>query len=445
MEAPPPLDDGPEKKKTKQVEKPLPPILEDMDSLSLNDYEFTTESRPIKDSKGVEETREVTLSVTKANTTINLDKDLNVHQLRKLVRKLGVTKGNLNKTECRYYMWKTKQELGTINHNLQQIPSTQCGVINVLFHRDFIVDFMAYNDTRSCEVQEKGNGCQFQRFWKRVVEAVNGSDHSPQKEKANREGDKETMYLYDSDDSTQLEVEDSLSLDDTKKQLDEHFEETLDPYGQLQIREDTESNKPYNQHVMEAKTTGIDPSLENTLQTTEKEVQVLFKSLLSVRKQIDALINTSGNHSSDPWDFSKTAVYRAKASKLSMFVAFYFYSKSELVPDFGKTFTSTLPEILAHDSSVPQAVGRGRASRCSTPTSMVTAPTNDSHSEIATAIASMKDSMVEDSKKREERLDRASLLHEFQTIQQMIKDEDDVDIKATMKKRFKELSDSLFK
>ena len=202
-----------------------------MDSLSLNDYEFTTEFRPIKDSKGVEETREVTLSITKANTTINLDKDLNVHQLRKLVRKLGVTKGNLNKTECRYYMWKTKQELGTINHNLQQIPSTQCRVINVLFHRDFIVDFMAYNDTRSREVQEKGNGCQFQRFWKRVVEAVNGSDHSPQKEKANREGDKETMYLYDSDDSTQLEFEDSLSLDSTKKQLDEHFEETLDPYG----------------------------------------------------------------------------------------------------------------------------------------------------------------------------------------------------------------------
>ena len=111
-----------------------------MDSLSLNDYEFTTEFRPIKDSKGVEETREVALSVAKANTTINLDKDLNVHQLRKLVRKLGVTKGNLNKTECRYYMWKTKQELGTINHNLQQIPSTQCRVINVLFHRDFIVD-----------------------------------------------------------------------------------------------------------------------------------------------------------------------------------------------------------------------------------------------------------------------------------------------------------------
>ena len=76
---------------------------------------------------------------------------------------------------------------------------------------------------------------------------------------------------------------------------------------------------------------------------------------------------------------------------------------------------------------------------------MVTARTNDSHSEIATAIASMNDSMVEDSKKREEHLDRASLLHEFQTIQQMIKDEDDVEIKETMKKRFKELSDSLFK
>ena len=119
-------------------------------------------------------------------------------------------------------------------------------------------------------------------------------------------------------------------------------------------------------YVMEAKTTGINPSLENTLQTTEKEVQVLFKSLLSVQKQIDALINTSGNHSRDPWDFSKTAVYRAKASKLSMFVAFYFYSKSELVPDFGKTFTSILPETLAHDSSVPQAVGRGRAYRCLT-------------------------------------------------------------------------------
>ena len=92
MEAPPPLDDGPKKKKTKRLEKPLPPILEDMDSLSLNDYEFTTEFRPIKDSKGVEETR------------------------------------------------------------------AQCRVINVLFHRDFIVDFTAYNDTRSREVQEKGNG-----------------------------------------------------------------------------------------------------------------------------------------------------------------------------------------------------------------------------------------------------------------------------------------------
>ena len=102
--------------------------------------------------------------------------------------------------------------------------------------------------------------------------------------KKRRQIEKETRRpcTCTTDDSTQLEFEDSLSLDNTKKQLDEHFEETLDPYGQLEIREDTESNKPYNQHVMEAKTTGIDPSLENTFQTTEKEVQVLFKSLLSL-------------------------------------------------------------------------------------------------------------------------------------------------------------------
>ena len=430
---PAPQDVGPEKKKAKRVEKPLPPFLEALDTLTLHEYTITTEMKKIKTNEGQEEEVEVACIIAKGDNKTHVDKDLSVHQLRKLVRRLGITKASLNKTELRYHLLKTKNEIGIITRQLEKIPSTHCRLINVLFHRDFIDEFMAFNDGRSRAVQETGSGSQYQRFWKLVVDAVNGADCSPQKLK----------------ECTDLEKKSEDDSEEEYSEEDSQVEKRINPdqYGKLEIRDDNKDdrNLTYNNHVLDAGLAGLDPSLKNTNKLTPNEANNILKTLLQVRKHMETAMNASGSHSSDPWDFAKAGIARARSGgKISQFTAFYFYSKSNTVQNFETTFTSALAPCFAIDS-LPAAKNDGKSSRASSrapsPISCTTTPTNgttDSH--MTSAIGDLKNAIIGNAMKREERMGKAALLNEFSILTAALKDQDSDEMKQRMKKRIAELA-----
>ena len=255
---PAPHEDGPSKKKPKRVEKPMPDFLNALDTSTLNDFQLTTEFRMIKNQLGEEELVEVACTISRDNHTAHLDKDLSVHLLRKLVRKIGITRGNLNKTELRYHLLRTKQEIGTINHRLEQVPSTHCRIINVIFHRDHIDDFMTINDARPRAVQETGNGSHFQRFWKTVTDEVNGSECTPIKHKDIPE------TMKDKEPSPQMLFPAEKDQEDDASDVEVEVAVQQDPYGKLEKREDDEKNEVYNDHVEDAISSGVNPSIKNT-------------------------------------------------------------------------------------------------------------------------------------------------------------------------------------
>ena len=182
MAEPPPTtdvdhdDEPPKKKKPKHQEKPVPTFLQDLDILNLHECEITSQQILVKGEDGSEELLAVATTVAKDGFVVHLEKDLSVHQLRKIVRQISISKANLTKMQCRYHLLKTSQEMGTISQHDDTDTSMQCRVINVIFHHDFIDGFLSYNDGRSRAVQETGNGSQFQCFWVCVANAVNGGE-----------------------------------------------------------------------------------------------------------------------------------------------------------------------------------------------------------------------------------------------------------------------------
>ena len=95
------------------------------------------------------------------------------------------------KMQCQYHLLKTSQEMGTISRHDNTDTWTQCRVINVIFHHDFIDGFLSYNDGRSQAIQETGNGSQFQCFWVCVANAINGGESTPQKTLTEKEKPKQ--------------------------------------------------------------------------------------------------------------------------------------------------------------------------------------------------------------------------------------------------------------
>ena len=432
-----PPEEGPQKKKPKRVEKPLPEYLQGLDSLSLEEYTITTEKKMLKNDEGEEEEVKVACTIAEDNQVTHLDKDLSAYQLRRLGRKIGITKASLNKTEIRCHILKISRNQIVINKRLEQIPSTQCRIINVLFHRDFIDEFMAYNDTRSRNVQESGSGAQYQRFWKEVVDAVNGADSSP------------TKKATDAATSMLVPIRDSFTqrlIDDNDDIIDEEVEaaiESTDRYGKLEKRDENDAlNSSYNEHVLDAILGRVDPSIKNTHKVNEKEVSDLFKALIKVRKNIQSAMNASGSHSSDPWDFTRHALSKVKGGpSMTQFVAFYFFSKSEAVPEFSTKFTTVLAPDLTMDSLTLPLSSRS-SSRATTPVSMSTARSGDDD-KIATVISAATDVMADNAKKRETRMERAALLNEFSTLSTAIVQTNNEDMKVRLQTRLDEVVESL--
>ena len=177
--------------------------------------------------------------------------------------------------------------MGTISRHDDKDTSTQCQVINVIFHHDFIDRFLSYNNGRSQAIQETGNGSQFQRFWVRITNAVNGGESTPQKTPTEKEQPKQqeeesqdsVEYVHTGDHFTPRPVNQPdnptvLTLDeDSSLQIDSD----IDPYSELEEQLDDDANKTYNNHVIDAKLNGVNPTVSNTAKVTEKEVESLFK------------------------------------------------------------------------------------------------------------------------------------------------------------------------
>ena len=322
MAEPPPTMDVdhdnelPKKKKPKCQEKPVPTFLQDLDILNLHECEITSQQISVKGEDGSEELLAVGTTVAKDGFIVHLEKDLSAHQLRKIVCQIGISKANLMKMQCRYDLLKTSQEMGTISRHDDKDTSTQCRVINVIFHRDFIDGFLSYNDGRSRAIQETGNGSQFQRFWVHVANAVNGGESTPQKTLTEKEIPKQQQE--EAEDSVEYVLTDEDYLNDEDSSLPINSE--IDPYSELEERPDNNAKKTYNNHVVDAKLNGVDPAVSNTAKVMEKEVESLFKGFLSIRKFMAAAMKTSGSHDSDPMQYTRRAISKSKTTKISTFL-----------------------------------------------------------------------------------------------------------------------------
>ena len=81
-----------------------------------------------------------------------------------------------------------------------------------------------------------------------------------------------------------------LTLDeDSSPQIDSD----IDLYGELEERLDDNANRTYNNHVIDAKLNGVNPTVSNTVKVTEKQVESPFKGFLSIRKFMAAVMKTS--------------------------------------------------------------------------------------------------------------------------------------------------------
>ena len=187
-----------------------------------------------------------------------------------------------------------------------------------------------------------------------------------------------------------------LTLDDEDSSLP--IDSEINLYSELEERPDNDANKTYNNHVIDAKLNGVDPAVSNTTKVTEKEVESLFKGFLSVRKFMAATMKTSGSHDSNPMQYTRREISKSKTTKISTFSAFYFFSRSEKVQDFGFTFSSVLASSLVADS-VPGSIANVKGSQSTSPVSTVSVPSSE---HIADAISSIKEVMAADVKERQE-------------------------------------------
>ena len=382
MEKPPPPDGTAPppvaKKAKKQVEKPLPPFLQTLNILSMPDYEVTSTRKKIKNDDGVEEELEVAESIIKGDDKCRLEKELTALQLRKIAKNLGVTKGSLSKGQCCYWILRSKGDQGIIQRDARKLPATHCRIINVWFHRNYVEDFLAFNDARSRTTQETGPGSSYERFWKSVVNAVNGAETTPQKQQQQSSSSRETILVREEDTLAELPDSQPIEAADSERRiLDFGLDDSPeDPYKDLLLKEDIEENNTYNGHITDAKQEGMVPTIENCVKITSSDVTMLFKALLNIRKLISTAMKASGSHDSDPMAFVDQALYKA-TTKVHRFVAFYFFTRAEMVQGFAHTFTTSLPESLRAESTrslgtISSTGKSGKKSRSSTPNSQTT-------------------------------------------------------------------------
>ena len=119
-------DELPKKKKPRRPEKPVPQFLQDLDILNLHECEITSQQISVKGEDGSEELLAVATTVAKDGVVVHFDKDLSAHQLQKVVRQISISKANLTKTQCRYHLLKTSQEMGTILRHDNKDTSMEC-------------------------------------------------------------------------------------------------------------------------------------------------------------------------------------------------------------------------------------------------------------------------------------------------------------------------------
>ena len=307
-------------KKEKPKEKPLSLFIQNLDICNIGDFTITTEKRKMKNDEGVMEEIDVAGRITKGDDSVHLENDLNAIQLRKLAEQVGVTKGSLNKAQVCYWILKKKNDMGavvgTVEKLPEKLPSTHCRIIDVLFHRDFVEDFMSFDDARSGSVHETGPGCNYERFWAAVVNAVNRSESTP-----NKKNPPPPPEITQQDSNPEDSDEDTDEIEQDTDEIE------LDPYSKLDIRPETDDNKVYNDHIRDAIRDGVNPKRGNTSKVNAKDVEGLVKSLLSIRKAMHTAMKASGSHNRDPVGYTRQAIAKTKVKvRVSFFTAFYFYS-----------------------------------------------------------------------------------------------------------------------
>ena len=85
-------DELPKKNKPKHQEESVPTFLQDLDILNLHECEITSQQISVKGEDGSKELLAVATTVGTDGFVDHLEKDLLAHQLRKIVRQIGIAK-----------------------------------------------------------------------------------------------------------------------------------------------------------------------------------------------------------------------------------------------------------------------------------------------------------------------------------------------------------------
>ena len=289
-------------KKTTKIRKELPQSILDLfetDDGCLDFINFRMESSP--HAKDEEKECMVAYSISSGATTIELEKELTLEQLRSLCRKAGCNYVNSkNKFACRKalhimaaFKRKMKRE-GTVMLTAdERMTNNIARMCNIIFSSDFLDSFLTLNDAKKRVDHETGN--MPKQFWIDVEEAYNCPDED--------------------DDTFSLMV---IGSDDL------HSEELK------------------NLNLKEYDTMSAD--------LIKKKVYAMIK----VRKEVQTNMVVSGEHDNDPYNFMDVGIKKmASGQSLTKLGCYYFFMRCNNHPEIDDKFmTDVEDEIKGNTSDV---------------------------------------------------------------------------------------------
>jgi hypothetical protein len=314
-------DSEPGSKRQKRTVKPLPPGLESISSSNLSKIHCAVEVYT-KGSDTIEallaqyvETEVCDDDGVTKQVRIDLTKDLNLCQLRRFCRQIGVKQtAACNKDACRRAIaMLINFEQGLSNAGLDPkkkealARNTLLRLVNVVFSPSFLDRFLALNDAKNRWDHETGQ--LVKNFWKDAAEAHNDND------------DPASDLLVLVDNNNDEGFQELLLCEETKVNLDEF--ECMAP------------------------------------ETVQKKIMTLIK----IRRLIKENMSISGTHSHRVLDFLDVGINKTKGGRmLNRLGVYYFYIRAE---EHGNAIDSAFQPFLddmLKGSTVPEMMHSGSES-----------------------------------------------------------------------------------
>lgn len=373
------LDPAPKRIRKERTVKPLPPSLE---SISSNDFSkihcavevYTKGSETLEAVLAQHVDTEVIEAGESINVRVDLVKDLNLCQLRRFCRQIGMKQtAACNKDACRRaiaMLINFEQSLSNagLNPHKKEVyaRNTLLRLVNVVFSPCFLDRFLKLNDNKNRWDHETGQ--MVKNFWKDTADAHNDNE------------DQESDLLLLVNNKNDEDLNQLLQYEETTVDLDE-FDCV-------------------------------------TAATIQKKVMTLIK----MRRLIKENMGVSGTHNSRVLDFVDVAINKTKGGRMfNRLGVYYFYIRAEengnaidsaFQPFLdGSLKGSTAPEMINSDSE-SSLTGDDSNTTKKSPKSKSNKKSDQDAQEVNNAIVAMG-GIREDTTKIANAIERANKIEEM--------------------------------